>query len=51
MEQDLESTKRVRALVFDLWLKIGGFFRTILAHNFFMFKFVVKIFLSVFCLY
>jgi len=36
--QDLVSTERVRALVFVLWLKSGGFFGTILAHTFFTLK-------------
>jgi len=47
MGHDLGITERVRALVFILWLKTGGFFGTILAHTFFMFQFVVKIRLTV----
>jgi hypothetical protein len=45
--QDLVWTERVWALVFLLRLKAGGFFGTILANTFFVFKFVVKICLDV----
>jgi hypothetical protein len=45
--QDLVSTERVRAFVFLLWLKTGGFEVTILEHTCFAFEFVVKICLPV----
>jgi len=42
------SMEHVWALAFVFQLKIGGFFGTILTHTFFMFKFVEKIFLTMY---
>jgi len=46
--QYLASTERIWALVFVLWPVIGGFFGVILAHTFFMLKFVSPLFLPIF---
>jgi len=45
--EDLVSMERVWALIFVLWLNIGGFFGAILAYTFFGFRFVVTICLTV----
>jgi len=47
MGQDPVSMEHVWVSVFDFQLKMCRFFGTILAHTFFMFKFVVKICLTI----